>query len=63
MAPKLEASAFVNSQDGLLDDTALVHVLAAANTALRVQQSALLHALAELPLGGARLNILGVRLL
>ena len=47
----------------MLEDTALVHVLAAANTALRTQQGTLLHALSELPLGGAGLNILGVRLL
>ena len=51
------------AREGLLEDTALVHVLAAANTALRTQQGTLLHALAELPLGGAGLNILGVRLL
>ena len=47
----------------MLEDTALVHILAAANTALRTQQGTLLHALTELPLGGAGLNILGVRLL
>ena len=53
----------VQSQEGLLEDTALVHILAAANTAIRTQQGTLLHALTELPLGGAGLNILGVRLL
>ena len=51
------------AREGLLEDTALVHVLAAANTALRMQQDTLLHALTELPLGGSGLHILGVRVL